>query len=106
MTTDTIAQIKAAEKAGYELVEKTRQDGEERIRAAKARCESRIAEENEKLRSQLEDTSADAVNESHAKYNEDEIESYHEAEKFVRQASARLPDAVRFIVGGIIGKWQ
>ena len=29
-----------------------------------------------------------------------------DADKFKKDASARLPDAVRFIVGGRIGKWQ
>ena len=106
MTTDTIAKIKAAEKTADALVEKTRVDEADRLRLAKAECEKRITEESEKLRRKFDEEVAAATNEAQSHFNEEEIASFSEAEKFIRAASARLPDTVRFIVGGIIGKWQ
>ena len=106
MTTDTIAKIEAAERDAKALVEKTRVDEADRLRRSAAECEKRIAEESEKLRRKFDEEIAAANNEAQSRFDEDEIASYSEAEGFIRAASARLPDTVRFIVGGIIGKWQ
>ena len=106
MTTDTIAKIKDAEREAGELVEKTKSDESMRLRAANAECEKRIKEESEKLRRKFDEEIAAAGVEAASLCSEEEIASFSEAEKFIRAASARLPDTVRFIVGGIIGKWQ
>ena len=106
MTTDTIAKIKAAERDAEALVEKTRISEADRLRQAKAECERRISEESEKLRRHLDEESALAATEADSHFNAEEIAFFSEAEKFIRASSARLPDTVRFIVGGIIGKWQ
>ena len=106
MTTDTIAKIKAAERDAAALVEKERQNCAEKLRLAKAGNEERLREESEKLRRKFDEESASAAAEAKSAYDEEEIASYGEAEKFIRASSARLPDTVRFIVGGIIGKWQ
>ena len=106
MTTDTIAKIKAAERDAESLVEKTRVDEAERLRLARAECERKINEESEKLRRKFDEESAAATAAADSHFDEEEVASFSEAEKFVRNAAARLPDTVRFIVGGIIGKWQ
>ena len=106
MTTDTIAKIKAAEREADALVEKTRASEAQRLRAAVSECEKRIKDESEKLRRVYEEQIAAASDEANSLYGEEETAAYSDAEKFIRAASARLPDTVRFIVGGIIGKWQ
>lgn len=106
MTTDTITEIKAAEREAAALTERSRADAAEKLRSAKAVCEKRIAEESERLLRQFGEEQSAAQNEAESLLDEEETASFHEAEKFVRSASAHLPDTVRFIVGGIIGKWQ
>ena len=106
MTTDTIAKIKAAERDAAALVEKERQNCAEKLRLAKAGNEERLREESEKLRRKFDEGVAEAQNEADSNYDEEEVASFSEAEKFTKNAETRLPDAVRFIVGGIIGKWQ
>lgn len=106
MTTDTIAKIKAAERDAAELAERTRSDGAQRLRVAKAECDKRIAEEGERLRLRFDEEQESAKKTAESRFDEEESASLSEAEKFVRTSSARLPDAVRFIVGRIIGKWQ
>lgn len=106
MTTDTIARIKAAERDAAALEERERSDAAEKLRLAKAGCEKRIAEETERLRLRFDEEQSAAKKEAASRFDEKERECLVEAEKFVRASSARLPDTVRFIVGGIIGKWQ
>ena len=106
MTTDTITKIRAAEREASQLVESARLDGAERLRLAQSENEARIKDESEKLRRRYDEEVTAAENEAASAYNEEEIASYSEAQKFENTASERLPDAVRFIVGGIIEKWQ
>ena len=106
MTTDTVTRIKDAERQADALIERARSDGAEALRAAQSDGERRIKDESEKLRRKFDEELAAAENEAASLYNEEEIAAYSDADKFKKDASARLPDAVRFIVGGIIGKWQ
>ena len=106
MTTDTITRIKDAEREADELVERARLDGAEALRQAQSESEKRQNEESEKLRRKFDEELKEAENEAASFYNEEEIASYSDADKFNKSAEARLPDAVRFIVGGIIEKWQ
>lgn len=106
MTTDTIAKIKAAERDAAALEERESSDAAEKLRLAKANCEKRIAEESERLRQRFDEEQNAAKAEADSLFDEQERACLSEAEKFVRASSARLPDTVRFIVGGIIGKWQ
>jgi vacuolar-type H+-ATPase subunit H len=106
VTTDTITKIKEAERQAAAAIERARLDGTEAIRLAQSQSEARIKEESEKLRQKYDAEVAAAENEAASAFNEDEIASYSDAEKFTKSSSERIPDAVRFIVGGIIGKWQ
>lgn len=106
MTTDTITKIKAAERDAAALEERERSESAEKLRLAKAGCEKRIADETERLRKRFEEEQTAAKNEAESFFDEEETACFSDAEKFVRASSARLGDTVRFIVGGIIGKWQ
>ena len=106
MTTDTVTRIKNAEAEADRLVERARADAAQTLRDAQTDGERRIKDESEKLRRKFDDEVAAAENEAASLCNEEEIAAYSDADKFKKDASARLTDAVRFIVGGIIGKWQ
>ena len=106
MTTDTIKKIRDAERDAASIVERARVDGADALRAAQAASESRQKEESEKLRRRFDEEFAAAENEAASLCSEEEIASFSEAEKFKKSSKERLPEAVRFIVGGIIGKWQ
>ena len=106
MTTDTIARIKDAEREAGLLVDKARSDGAEALRQAQSDAETRVKDEGEKLRRKFDEEIAAAENEAASAYNEEEIASFSDADKFKKDTEARIPDAVRYIVGGIIGKWQ
>ena len=106
MTTDTISKIRSAERDAAAALEKTRAAEADRLRAAKAECEKRVADESDKLRRKFDEELEAAQNEAKSLIDEEEIAAYSDAEKFIRAASAHLPETVRFIVGGIIGKWQ
>ena len=106
MTTDTITKIKDAEREADNLVERARLDGAEALRQAQSDSEKRVKDESGKLRRKFDEQVAAAENEAASSFNEKEIASFSDADKFRKNSEARLPDAVRFIVGGIIEKWQ
>ena len=106
MTTDTITKIKAAEREADQTVERARLDGADALRRAQADSEQRVKDESEKLLGEFDEEIALAEKEAASHFDEEEIASYTDAEKFRKESEARLPDAVRFIVGGIIEKWQ
>lgn len=106
MTTDTITRIKDAEREADSLVERARLDGAEALRQGRDEGEKRVRDESEKLRRKFDEEVAAAENEASSLFDEEEITAFSDAQKFKKDSEARLPDAVRFIVGGIIEKWQ
>ena len=106
MTTDTIKKIRAAEREADQTVERARLDGADALRRAQADSEQRIKDESSKLLREFDEEIFLADKEAESLFDEEEIASYSDAEKFRKKSEARLPDAVRFIVGGIIEKWQ
>ena len=99
MATDTVAKIKEAEG-------KYRRDCDDAVREssdavnrtkseARAECEREFAAARERADEEATKTSVLA-----------EREAMVEAEELIRSRGAYLPEAVRLIVGRIVGKWQ
>ncbi len=106
MTEDTVLKIKNTENDCKNAVERESLDAADRLRRLKSECELRLAEERKVCRSEFDKSCAEADAEAAELYSQAEEKSFTEAEAFVRSAGSRLPDAVKFIVGGIIGKWR
>ena len=106
MATDTVAKIKEAEekyrracddavRESSDAVNRTKSDCEIRLTEARAECEREFSAARERADEEASKTSVLA-----------EREAMTEAEELIRSRGAHLPDAVRLIVGRIVGKWQ
>jgi len=106
MTNDVIIQIKQNEKEASKRIEKANADASEKIRRIKTDFEAVLNEEKEKCRLEFEKNCEEATEEAAMQYSEAENAAMAEAKEFAGQANAKLPDAVKFIVGGIIRQWR
>ena len=106
MATDTVAKIKEAEgkyrrdcddavRESSDAVNRTKSDCDVRLTEARAECEREFAAARERADEEATKTSVLA-----------ERETMVEAEELIRSRGAYLPEAVRLIVGRIVGKWQ
>ena len=106
MATDTVAKIKEAEgkyrrdcddavHESSDAVNRTKSDCDVRLTEARAECEREFAAARERADEEATKTSVLA-----------EREAMVEAEELIRSRGAYLPEAVRLIVGRIVGKWQ
>ena len=105
MANDTVAKIKETEELCRKYHEEAVSECAEAIRRMKTDCDARLSSEREKCAAEFSKSCASTEEKAAEIYAAAEQEALSEAEKFIHDRSAHLPDAVRLIIGRIVGRW-
>ncbi len=106
MTKEAVEKIKAAEVSAEEIIRMASAEARESIADAKKDAVERQAEAERFEHDKMEKKLAMACEEAQRIISEKAEQSRHEALKIKADASNRLSEAVKLIIGGVVKKWQ
>ena len=105
MANHTLNSIKETEENCRKYHEQTKDECAQAIRRMKADCDARISAEKEKCAAEFAGACASTEEKASAIYAEAEQAALSEAETFIQERSTHLPEAVKLIIGRIVGQW-